>query len=87
MKDLKSAQYWTTFGELGPNIGRAFMPSPQEVAETVIGLMRERDELAQKLAEAEKRNTAVLANLDMFCLYVANKADELRVAPKRLEAA
>lgn len=80
MKDLSCPKYWTRFGELGANIGRAWMPSPQEAADTVLSLMRERDALAKQLTDAEARIKATVDNVAVFCLSVANKADEIRHA-------
>lgn len=77
MKDLASPRYWTLFGEIGQGMGRS-MPTPQEAADTVLALMRERDALRAQVVAAERRTAAVLATTDTLCLFVANKADEVR---------
>lgn len=77
MKDLSSPKYWASFGDLGPAMGRNNMPSPQEAAETVLRLMRERDEAIELAEEARGKARALLTQVDTFLLKVSNEAAEL----------
>lgn len=80
MKNLSSAAYWHRFGELGANIGKAWMPSPKEAADTVTSLMAERDRLEQEVAHLRWKLRITHDRVRDFSMRVANEADELRHA-------
>lgn len=77
MKDLNSPRYWATFGDLGPAMGRTNMPSPKEASDTVLRLMRERDEAIALADEARKSARILLTQVDTFLLTVSNQAADL----------
>lgn len=77
MKDLTSPKYWAVFGDLGPAMGRANMPSPKEAADTVLRLMRERDDAIALAEEARKKASILLTQVDTFLLTMSNQATDL----------
>lgn len=79
-KDLNDPAYWNRFGDLGANIGKAFMPSPREAADTVLRLLAESAKESQRAQKAEERADRLKAQLEAFLLAVANQADSVRFA-------
>jgi hypothetical protein len=77
MKDLNCPRYWATFGDLGPAMGRANMPSPKEASDTVLRLMRERDDAIALAEEARKNASILLTQVDTFLLTMSNQAADL----------
>lgn len=77
MKDLNCKRYWATFRDLGQAMGRNNMPSPQEAAETVLRLMRERDDAIALAEEARRKSSAMLTQVDTFLLKMSNEAADL----------
>lgn len=74
MKDLNCKRYWATFRDLGLAMGRNNIPSPQEAADTVLSLMRERDDAIALAEEARKKSSAMLTQVDTFLLKMSNEA-------------
>ena len=77
MKDLNSPRYWAIFGDLGFTMGRENMPTPQEVADTVARLTRERDDAITLAEEARKKASILLTQVDTFLLTMSNQAADL----------
>lgn len=78
MKDLRSIHYWARFGDLGFAMGKSNMPTPREVADTVLGLMGERRAETARADYAEGQLRILKQQVTTLLLKFVNEADDLR---------
>lgn len=77
-KDITSRDYWQTLANLGLAVGRENLPKIEDVAEHVLGLMRECDEAKQRAEQARKDARVFAQKVDLMLMTFSNTADELR---------
>lgn len=75
-KNLSCPNYWRDFGRGA--IGAAFLPSPQEASETILGLIEKVEKIEAELNQTKANARKAIQPLEAISLQLENGLSEAR---------